>query len=68
MARFGSNELWIKYHQNEGFRVGVAECRECHCCWYAAVDPSADVSWKLECPNCKIHNNWFSELSSNRDI
>lgn len=67
MAQFGSNELWIRYHQNEGFRVGVAECRECHYTWYCAIEPET-VAWKLECPNkeCGSFNNWFNELSSNR--
>lgn len=65
MAQFGNNEAWVRYHQNEGFRVGVAECRDCSCVWYCAIEPDT-VAWKLECPNCGAFNNWFSELSSNR--
>lgn len=67
MAQFGSNELWIKYHQDEGFRVGIAECRKCHCCWYVAIEP-VTVAYKLECPNCHLFDNWFNELSSNRNV
>lgn len=63
MAQFGSHDAWVRYHQAEGFRVGLAQCRssKCHNQWWCAVHPDC-VAWKLECPKCHKQNNYFSEM------